>query len=45
VSERHFGGFGIGLWIVRQTVEAHGGRIEVQSLEGEGSRFRVELPL
>jgi signal transduction histidine kinase len=45
VSERHFGGFGIGLWIVRQTVEAHGGRIDVQSLQGEGSRFRVELPL
>jgi PAS domain S-box-containing protein len=45
VSERHYGGFGIGLWVARQAVEAHGGRIHVRSRPGEGSEFTVELPL
>jgi signal transduction histidine kinase len=45
VSVRHFGGFGIGLWVVRQSVEAHGGRIQVKSRQGGGSGFTVELPL
>jgi PAS domain S-box-containing protein len=45
VSEQHFGGFGVGLWVARQTVEAHGGMIGVQSERGTGSTFRVELPL
>jgi signal transduction histidine kinase len=45
VSVRHYGGLGLGLWIVRQIVEALGGDIEVQSEEGRGSTFRVELPL
>ncbi len=45
VSERHYGGFGIGLWVARQMVEAHGGKIRVLSRHGEGSEFRVELPL
>jgi PAS domain S-box-containing protein len=44
ISVRHFGGFGLGLWIVRQIVEAHGGRVRVQSALGEGSAFTVELP-
>jgi PAS domain S-box-containing protein len=44
VSERNFGGFGIGLWVARQAVEVHGGKIEVQS-DGGGSAFTVELPL
>ncbi|HVU50330.1 MAG TPA: ATP-binding protein [Polyangia bacterium] len=44
ISVRHFGGFGLGLWIVRQVVEAHGGRVRVQSTIGEGSAFTVELP-
>jgi PAS domain S-box-containing protein len=44
VSERNFGGFGIGLWVARQAVEAHGGTIAVQSDAG-GSIFTVELPV
>jgi signal transduction histidine kinase len=45
VSERHYGGFGLGLWVVRQIVEAHGGSIRVDSEAGKGSTFVVELPL
>jgi PAS domain S-box-containing protein len=44
ISVRHFGGFGLGLWIVRQIVEAHGGRVRVKSVLGEGSAFTVEVP-
>lgn len=45
VPAQHFGGFGIGLWIVRQVVEAHGGTICVQSAADAGSTFVVELPV
>ena len=38
------GGLGIGLTIVRELIEAHGGRIEVQSERDAGTDFRVELP-
>ncbi len=37
-------GGGLGLAIVRQLVEAHGGQVDVQSVEGEGSTFMVALP-
>ena len=45
VSVRHFGGFGLGLWITRQAVVALGGTVRVVSAQGEGSTFEVELPL
>lgn len=45
VSSRHFGGLGLGLWIARQLVDAHGGTIRVTSESGLGARFEVELPL
>jgi signal transduction histidine kinase len=45
VSSRHFGGLGLGLWIVRQIVDAHGGSIEVESRPGKGAAFSVALPL
>jgi signal transduction histidine kinase len=44
VSERHFGGFGVGLWIARKATEANGGTLRVESREGQGSEFIVELP-
>lgn len=37
-------GSGLGLAIVRALVEAHGGRVTVESREGKGSRFTVLLP-
>jgi signal transduction histidine kinase len=38
-------GTGLGLTICKALVEEHGGRIEVASSEGEGSRFTVKLPV
>lgn len=43
-STRKVGGFGLGLFIVKQLVDAHGGDIDVRSTEGAGTTFTVHLP-
>ena len=45
VNDRQFAGLGLGLFICRSIVEAHGGRIEVDSKLGEGTSVHVVLPL
>lgn len=42
---RRYGGVGIGLSVVKKIIDAHHGRIEVESEPGKGSTFRVYLPL
>ncbi|WNG50598.1 GAF domain-containing protein [Archangium minus] len=44
-SVRHYGGFGLGLYILREIVEAHGGTVSVESQPGQGARFTVTVPL
>ena len=44
VSAKNYGGLGLGLYISRATVEAHGGTIKVESQPGAGSSFTVEIP-
>jgi signal transduction histidine kinase len=43
-STKNYGGLGLGLWIVRRIVEAHGGKVSVESSRGEGAMFIVTLP-
>ena len=43
-AQRKYQGVGIGLALVKELVEAHGGRVEVESAVGTGSTFAVTLP-
>ena len=43
-GERRRGGLGLGLYVAREIVEAHGGRIAVTSTPGSGATFTISLP-
>lgn len=42
--QRNTGGFGLGLYLCRLIVKAHGGELIIQSQLGEGTRIKVKLP-
>ncbi len=44
-SQRRFGGVGLGLALVKEIVESHEGTVEVTSTVGEGTTFRIALPV
>jgi len=41
---RNFGGLGLGLYVARQIVEAHGGEIQLERLRPKGAHFVIRLP-
>lgn len=45
VQDGVISGMGIGLYVVKEIVELHGGKVWVDSIEGQGSTFTVRLPL
>ncbi|MCH7677493.1 HAMP domain-containing histidine kinase, partial [candidate division KSB1 bacterium] len=38
-------GMGLGLAIVKRIIEEHGGSISIESIEGKGTTFEIELPV
>lgn len=44
VSPKHYGGLGLGLYVAKEIVSAHGGTIGVSSLPKQGTTFMVVLP-
>jgi PAS domain S-box-containing protein len=45
VSDRHYGGLGLGLFLTRYVVESLGGEVRAESRPGQGATFIVQLPL
>jgi signal transduction histidine kinase/response regulator RpfG family c-di-GMP phosphodiesterase len=44
-ANRHYEGTGLGLSLVQELTELHGGKVSVQSIYGQGTTFTIELPL
>ncbi len=44
-TTEHYKGIGLGLWITSQIIDAHNGKIRVESELGQGSTFIVEIPI
>ncbi len=45
IGDQLFGGLGLGLAITKQVIDQHGGKIEVESRLGQGSKFKICLPV
>ena len=43
--QAHYGGIGISLPLIKEILEAHGGKIWAESKPGEGSTFHITLPV
>ena len=43
-AAEHLPGMGLGLWLVRRIVTAHGGAVTLESRPGQGATFTVVLP-
>ncbi len=44
-TDGRYQGLGVGLFIVKQIIEAHGGKVSVKSVLGKGSKFTIDLPI